>query len=137
MREEAIMHERNVFPVLASVAAFLWLLALAPGATAIPRALPVSEETLACRALEVHTSEQPAVTLVIFHQREKKDSERLGALLREYAQGPVEFQTADGAWHSATVTRLRTCFGRGLLLFPAGSARLAEKDVFVLRFPSK
>lgn len=131
------MHERKAFSVLAAAAAFLWLLAPAPGATKIPRALPVPEEALACRALEVHTSEQPAVTLVIFHQREKKDSERLGALLRESAQTPVEFQTADGAWHNATLMRLKTCFGRGLLIFPTAPARLAEKDVFLLKFPSK
>jgi hypothetical protein len=131
------MRERKVFSVLAAATTFLWLLAPAPGAPSVPRTLSVPEETLACRALEVHTSEQPSVTVVIFHQREKEDSERLGALLREYAQTPVEFQTADGAWHNATVTRLRTCFGRGMLLFPAGSARLAEKDTFVLKFPSK
>lgn len=131
------MHEQKVFSVLAAAAAFLWLLAPAPGTTRAPRAVPMPEETFACRALEVHTSEQPAVTFVIFHQREKKDSERLGALLREYAQTPVEFQTADGAWHNATVTRLKSCFGRGMLLFPAGSARLGEKEVFVLKFRSK
>jgi hypothetical protein len=131
------MHERKLFSVLAAAAAFLWLFVPAPGVARIPKALPVPEEALACRALEVHTSEQPAVTVVIFHQREKEDSERLGALLREYAQTQVEFQTADGAWHNATLMRLKTCFGRGLLLFPAGSARLAEKDVFVLKFPSK
>lgn len=131
------MRKRKVFPVLAAAAALLWLLAPAPGAKMISGAPPAPEEALSCRVLEVHTSEQPAVTIVIFHQREKKDSERLGALLREYAQTPVEFQTADGAWHNATLMRLKTCFGRGLLLFPAGSARLAEKDVFVLKFPSK
>jgi hypothetical protein len=124
IREEAIMHELKVLSVLAAAAAFLWLLAPAPGAKVIPWAPPVPEEGLACRALEVHTSEQPAVTVVIFHQREKKDSERLGALLREYAQTQVEFQTADGAWHNAAMMRLKTCFGRGLLLFPAGSAPL-------------
>jgi hypothetical protein len=131
------MRERRVRSVLAVATTFLWLLAPAPGAPRVPRTPSVPEETFACRALEVHTSEQPAFTVVIFHQGEKKDSERLGALLREYGQGPVEFQTADGAWHSATVMRLRTCFGRGMLLFPAGSARLAEKDAFVLKFPSK
>jgi hypothetical protein len=132
------MRERRACSVLEAVVVFLWLLSPAPATTRVRGPLlPVPEETLACRALEVYTSEQPAVTVVIFHQREKKDSDRLGALLREYTQTPVEFQTADGVWHNATLMRLKTCFGRGLLLFPAGSARLAEKDVFVLKFPSK
>jgi hypothetical protein len=48
----------------------------------------------------------------------------------------VEFQTADGAWHPATAFRLKNCFGRGLLIFPAGSAQLEEKAEFLLRVSS-
>jgi hypothetical protein len=32
--------------------------------------------------------------------------------------------------------RLKSCFGRGLLLFRAGTATLAEKDEFLLREPA-
>jgi hypothetical protein len=32
--------------------------------------------------------------------------------------------------------RLKSCFGRGLLLFPADAARIAEKDEFLLVAPT-
>ena len=86
---------------------------------------------IACRALEVHTTAQ--TTLVIFHQREKQDHPKVSEFLQAHSEGTVQFQTSDGAWHDATVIRLKSCFGRGLLIFPAGRAKLAEKDAFELR----
>lgn len=120
-----------------------WLLVLVPvvfalftGATEVASLAPtLAPETVACRVLEVHTATQPGVTLLVFHQREANDRARLGTLLRERDGAAVQFQTPDGQWHAATVLRLKSCFGRGLLLFPAGTAPLAEKDEFTLRFP--
>jgi hypothetical protein len=93
-----------------------------------------SEQVVACRVLEAHTIEQLRVTAVIFHQRDAKDRDRLSELLRRHAEAPVEVQTAGGAWNRATVARLKSCFGRGLLLLPLGAVFLTEKDEFLLKF---
>lgn len=119
--------------VAAYIAAIL--ISASPRPIAIAQAnSAASSNTVACSILEVHSLAQPAVTIVVFHQRDKTDQERLGDLLRRCSDSSVEFQTADGVWHSATVLRLKSCFGRGLLVFPAGSAHPAEKDTFLLRF---
>ena len=98
-----------------------------------PRA--ASEEIVACRVLEVHTVLQLRMTVAVFHHQNEKERARLGDLLRRHSEAPVEFQTASGTWQSGTVLRLKSCFGRGLLLFPAGTAQLAERDTFLLKFP--
>jgi len=90
---------------------------------------------LVARALETHTSQRHGVTLVVFRQRDKSDGPRLGQLLRQHDGAPVEFETSDGRSHTATVFRLSTCFGRGLLVFPAGSAELPKREQFWLKFP--
>ncbi len=97
---------------------------------------PAQQNVVACRVLEAHTSPQFRLTVVVFHHRDEKERGRLGTLLRERSGATVEFQAADGAWHSATVLRLKSCFGRGLLLFPAGTAQLTDRDELVLKFPA-
>ena len=91
--------------------------------------------TVECRVLEAHASDQPAASVVVFHQRDKQDQARLASLLREHSETSVEFQPADGNWHKATVFRLKSCFGRGLLLIPEGTAQLKDGDGFLLKFP--
>ncbi len=110
-------------------------LALAGASGQGEAAAPAPRETIHCRALESGGNGRLGVTWVIFHHRDAADRARLGELLRQLTAASVEFQTPDGQWHAAAVERLKTCFGRGLLLFPAGSARLAEKDEFLLRIP--
>ena len=90
---------------------------------------------LECRVLEAHASEHPAVTVAVFHQRDKQDQTRLASLLRQHSEVSVQFQTADGVWQNATVIRLKSCFGRGLLLMPTGTAQLKDGDEFLLKFP--
>ena len=94
------------------------------------------EETINCRAMEVFVAKKVGATAVIFHQRDKADGPRLGQLLLAHSGEEVEFQRPDGRWHRATVMRMKSCFGRGLLLFAAGEAKVAVQDDFVLRFPS-
>ena len=103
-------------------------------ATAQPARAP--GPLVACRALEVHADAALGVTVVVFHQRDDDDRSRVGAILRAYDGASVEFRTADGASHPATVMRLKSCFGRGLLVFRTGEARLVEKDEFLLREPA-
>jgi hypothetical protein len=95
------------------------------------------KETIHCRAMEVFVAGRVGATAVIFHQRDKADGPRLGELLLAHSGEEVEFQTPDGRWHRATVVRMKSCFGRGLLLFAAGEAKIAERDEIVLRFPGE
>jgi hypothetical protein len=90
---------------------------------------------VACRALEVHTDAKLGVTVVVFHHRDDSDQGRISAFLHAHDGAAIEFKTSDGASHPATVIRLKSCFGRGLLLFSSGAARLAEKDDFLLGEP--
>jgi hypothetical protein len=89
---------------------------------------------VACRVLEAHASTHPAVIVVVFHQRDKADQARLASLLRNLTGESVELQASDGKWVSATVARLKSCFGRGLLLLPADGPPLKDGSTFVLQF---
>ncbi|HUL76427.1 MAG TPA: hypothetical protein VL691_04115 [Vicinamibacteria bacterium] len=89
-----------------------------------------------CRALEVHADPRLNVTVVVFHQRDDADRGKLGELLRGHDGTAIAFRTSDGAVHPATMMRLKSCFGRGLLVFPASAARLSEKDDFVIGEPA-
>ncbi len=90
-----------------------------------------------CHALETHTNAQPAVTVVVFTQRDKPDHARLSDLLKESDSAAVELRTTDGKWHKATLVRLRTCFGRGMLFLAADSGAPHDRENFLLRFPPK
>jgi len=92
---------------------------------------------VACRVREAHTSQAPAAGLVVFSQRDKADAQRLGVLLRAAQDGgAVEFRSGeDGAWQPGSVARLKSCFGRGLLILPAGVTLPAAGTTFLLRFP--
>ncbi len=107
-----------------------------PAAARQPASAARTAPLVACQALEVHTDATLGVTIVVFHQRDDDDRSRVGALLRAHDGAAVEFQTSDGAAHPATVMRLKSCFGRGLLLFRAGATPLVEKDEFLLREPT-
>ncbi len=94
-----------------------------------------SEEAIvACRSMEVFVSERVGATAVIFHQRDKADGPRLGELLLAHSGEEVEFETSDGQRHRATVERVKSCFGRGLLLFTANEAKVAANEEIVLHF---
>jgi hypothetical protein len=90
--------------------------------------------SVACRAMEVFEAEPPGATAVIFHQRDKADGPRLGELLLAHSGHEVEFESNDGKRHRAMVFRVKSCFGRGLLVFASHEVKLAAKDNFVLRF---
>ncbi len=128
----------RIHPALVRVAAILIALAAAfPSASAqsLPQPSDEAKAAIACRALEVKTAEKIGVTVVLFHQASKSDGPRLGGLLRANEGASVLFETSDGRSHSAALFRMGTCFGRGLLVFPAGSARLSPQEQFRLRFP--
>jgi hypothetical protein len=90
--------------------------------------------TIACRAMEVFVAQRLGTTAVIFHQRDKADGPRLGQLLLAHTGEQVEFETPDGRRHAATVERVKSCFGRGLLLFHTSEGKLEAKEDFVVHF---
>lgn len=89
-----------------------------------------------CRILEAHSSTNPPVLLVIFHQRDKADQPRLEAELKQMSGGTVEVQVGDSPWAQMTVFRLKSSFGRGLLVVPAGALEMKEGGTFRIRFSS-
>jgi hypothetical protein len=90
-------------------------------------------KAIACRVIESKNAQALGVRVVVFHQAETADRGSLGSFLRSHDGAGVEFEVANGSWQAATVFRLKSCFGRGLLVLPAGGARLAEGDRFLLR----
>ncbi|MGH9717391.1 MAG: hypothetical protein ACRD4R_11800 [Candidatus Acidiferrales bacterium] len=96
-------------------------------------ATPASD-TIECRILEAHASTAPSALVVIFHQRDKQDQPHLAAMLKEKSGGSAEVQVGDAPWTTATVFRLKTCFGRGLLVLPPGSVAMKDGGTFRIRF---
>ena len=101
----------------------------------VAQAAPPDAETIACRALEAHTDNELKVTAIVFHQRDQVQRAELATLLRGHSGEWVEVQAADGTWRRAHMLRLKSCFGRGLLLLPA-PAPISEGGDFVLRLPA-
>jgi len=101
------------------------------------RPVDQNPRVVACRVREAHVSRAPVAGLVVFSQRDKADAERFRTLLRsEQEGGAVEFQSSEGgAWQPASVVRLKSCFGRGLLILPAGETAPAEGSTILVRFP--
>jgi hypothetical protein len=101
----------------------------------IPQAPIATAGMIVCRALETHTDTELKVTVVVFHQRDEAQRSQLAALLRGHSGTMVEVQAGDGNWRRARVVRLKSCFGRGLLLLPA-PAPFSERGEFMLRVPA-
>ncbi len=122
--------------IIAVLVAALFLILPAPTrAQAMPP--PTADAgTIACRALEAHTDDELKVTVVVFHQREEAQRAPLATLLREHSGEMVDVQAGDGAWRRARLVRLKSCFGRGLLMLPA-PAPFSDRAEFVLRVPAK
>lgn len=115
--------------IAASISGFGFPAAMGQGDAGAPAQ---ASNGIACRVMEVHTSAQEKVTVAVFHQRDDQDRGRLSAFLHRHPEQSVRFQTKDGAWHTATVARLKSCFGRGLLIFPTEALSLRERDEFFL-----
>lgn len=116
----------------------LLLLSFSAGAQELQhRPAEQNPRVVACRVREAHASHDPAVGLVVFSQRDKADAERFSALLRSAEEGgAVEFQLSEGStWQRASVVRLKSCFGRGLLILLGATVRPAAGSTFLLRFP--
>ena len=91
-----------------------------------------SRGEIACRVMESFKDDRLGVTVIVFHQRDKADGPRLGAMLLSHSGQAMEIVLAGGRSHRVTVFRVKSCFGRGLLLLPA-PAKLDEGGEFVLK----
>lgn len=90
--------------------------------------------TIACRVLETHADPELKVAAILFHQRDAAQRSELAMLLRNYSGQMVQIQGNDGGWRDARMVRLKSCFGRGLLLLAAPSP-ISEHSQFLLRVP--
>jgi hypothetical protein len=107
------------------------------GAQAQDAQTKAGNEPITCRVIEAFEAGRLGVRAVVFHQRDRADGPRLGALLLAHSGEEMEFETRDGQRHRAPVFRVKSCFGRGLLLVPTSEVKLGEKDEFTLRLPEK
>ena len=121
---------RKLRPLILAVATSMCL----PLATTSQQPARGPADIISCRALEAHASEHPAVIAIVFHQSNRAEQQRLGALLENLAAETVEIQTSDRQWQSVTVARLKSCFGRGLLFLPADAPAPKDGGTFTLRF---
>ena len=92
---------------------------------------------IVCSVMEAFEEGRLGVRAIVFHQRDKADGPRLGSLLLTHSGEEMELETAGGRRYRATVFRVKSCFGRGLVLLPMGKLKLGEQDEFTLRLPGE
>jgi hypothetical protein len=90
------------------------------------------KEPIACTVMEAFQDGRLGVLAVIFHQRDKADGVRLGTLLSAHSGEAMELEKSDGQRIRATVFRVKSAFGRGLVLIPASQFKIGAHDVFTL-----
>lgn len=93
-----------------------------------------TDSTIECRVIEAHLGAHPAVLAVVFHQAEKADQPRLALLLLQHSGEEANVRIGADTHAAGTVFRLKSCFGRGLLLLPADTPPLKDRATFVLEF---
>jgi len=121
--------------MIQAVVVCLAVISFAPGGRS-QESRAAGENTIACRVLEAHASGSPAVTAVVFHQQNKDEQERSPAILRAHSGEAVEIRFGEEQWVGATMFRLKSCFGRGLLLLPSGGPEIKDGSRFQLRLSS-
>jgi len=90
-----------------------------------------------CSVIEAFEQEGLGVRAIVFHQRDKADGPRLGSFLLAHSGQEMELETTGGRRYRATVFRLKSCFGRGLVLVSTNKFKLGEHDEFTLRLPGE
>jgi len=89
-----------------------------------------------CSVMEAFEEGKLGVRAIVFHQRDKADGPRLGALLLAQTGHEMVLEAGGRRYH-ATVFRVKSCFGRGLALLPTSKLKLGENDEFTLRLPGE
>ena len=68
---------------------------------------------------------------VLVHHADPATRDAFAAWLRRYPKSAVRLRLRDGAEVSATIFRVRMCFGRGLILFEK-AVQIREGDILTL-----
>ncbi len=123
------MRTRLLLPALVAV-----IVLYAPLLTGVGQTSAADTGTITCRVLEAHAGARPAVVAVVFHQAEKADQPRLASLLVQHSGEEAEVQIGGETQAGVSVFRLKSCFGRGLLLLPANAPPLKDGATFILKF---
>lgn len=115
------------------------LLLLAAIALCVPmpaatRQAETDDGAITCRVIEAHAAAHPAIVAVVFHQAEKADQPRLASLLLQHSGEEAEVRISADTRTAGSVFRLKSCFGRGLLLLPADAPPLKDGETFTLMF---
>lgn len=90
-----------------------------------------------CSVMEAFEDGRLGVRAIVFHQRDMVDGPRLGSLLLTHSGQEMELETTGGRRCRATVFRLKSCFGRGLVLVSTNKFKLGQHDEFTLRLPGE
>jgi hypothetical protein len=114
------------------LALMLVAIALSVPPFASARDMDATGSTIECRVIEAHLGAHPAVLAVVFHQAEKTDQPRLASLLLQHSGEEASVRIGTDSHVAGTVFRLKSCFGRGLLLLPADAPPLKDGTTFVL-----
>ena len=131
------MFQRFSTTTLCTAILLIHFSALSPCASRQASVTTAGSGPINCRVMEAFEEAKLGVRAIIFHQRDKADGPRLGALLLAHTGEEMELQTAGGQSFRATVFRVKSAFGRGLVLIPVSNFRLAEHEEFILRLPAK
>jgi hypothetical protein len=102
----------------------------------VPR-IDAGNGPIICSIIEAFEGGRLGVRAIIFHQHNKADGPRLGALLLAHSGEEMELETTGGPRYRATVFRIKSAFGRGLVLVPTSMLKLGAHDEFTLRQPEK
>ena len=108
-----------------------------PGAQAQATMTKAGNGPIVCSVMEAFEEGRLGVRAIIFHQRDKEDGPRLGSLLLTHSGEEMELEAAGGRRLRATVFRVKSCFGRGLVMVPTAKLKLGEQDEFTLRLPGE
>src|SRR5260370_3352420 len=79
-----------------------------------------SQNTISCTVLEAHMIPNLGVSVAVFHPMSQDEASRFSALMKAHSHTSLQFRTADSSWHKASVARLQSDIGRGLVLFVSG-----------------
>ena len=122
---------RRYWAILVSAAGITAVLSCVSPAARDPQA-GANDRPIKCSVVESFADDKLGVRTIIFHQHDKADRPRLGSLLAAHSGEEMELETA-GRRYRAAVFRMKSCFGRGLLLVPINQLQIGVHDEFTLR----
>ena len=90
-----------------------------------------------CSVMEAFDEGKLGVRAIIFHQRDKADGPAWEPCFWRTRAKRWSWRRLAGQHYRATVFRVKSAFGRGLVLVPTSQLKLGAHDEFTLRLPGK